>query len=138
MRLPTTILLACLAFAPMGCGSSDDLQRVVVSGRVTFKGQPVEFGQLRFKPESSTRGPVTIAPVREGKYLADNQGGVPVGEHIVEILSYDMKAVNGKWPDGPGSNPPPQILPAKFNTQSQLTVSIDGTKAITHDFDLTP
>ena len=122
-----------------GCGSGDGLERVVVSGSVSFKGQPVDFGQLRFKPQAGTAGPVTIAPVREGRYLADARGGVPVGEHRVEILSFDMKAVDSQWPSGPGANPPPQLLPAKFNTRSQLKAAVvTSAEPMTLDFDLSP
>jgi hypothetical protein len=71
--------------------------------------------------------------------MAQADGGVPAGEHRVEILAYDLSKTDGKFPTGPGIPPPPQILPAKYNIKSQLTVSVDKTMPrMTHDFDLTP
>lgn len=140
IMLRTSTMVALSVLLPLaGCDSGDGLERVVVSGSVNFKGIPVEYGQLRFKPQGGTAGPVTIASVRDGRYVADGQGGVPVGEHRVEILSYDMKAVGGQWPGGPGANPPPQLLPAKFNTRSQLNAAVvSSAEPMTLDFDLSP
>lgn len=137
MRNASTLAIWSLLVAFGGCGPDDGLERVVVAGRVSYKGQPVEYGQLRFRPQSDTEGPVTIAAVREGRYLADSQGGVPVGEHRVEILAYNLKAVGGNWPTGPGANPPPQVLPSRYNKQSELRAMVPPkAETLNIDFDL--
>jgi hypothetical protein len=81
---------------------------------------------------------VTIEAIENGHYVAKANGGLPVGEHRVEILAYDLSKSDGKWPAGPGVPVPPQILPAKYNTRSQLTVSVERTGSeLTRDFQLT-
>lgn len=92
MRAHLSSLAALLAVTSLiGCNSSDQLQRVIVSGAVTFKGKQVEKGQIRFIPIDGTKGPVTIDPVDQGQFTTKNTGGVPVGTHRVEILGYDAK-----------------------------------------------
>ena len=120
----TTALTLLVALT--SCGTGDGLQRIVASGEVNYQGMPVEYGQVRFVPQSETSGPVTIASVRDGRYTANGQGGVPVGEHRVEVLSYELKTVGSKWPTGPGSPPPPQLIAANYNTLSELQVTLDG------------
>ena len=62
-----------------------------MSGVVTYKGKPVEKGQIRFIPIGAPGGPVTVDPIEQGKYTTKNTAGVPVGTHRVEILGYDAK-----------------------------------------------
>ena len=79
-----------------GCGGSGgDVERSEVSGSVTYKGQPIEEGLIRFVPEKGTAGPVSAAPIANGKYTIDAKGGVPVGTHRVEIEAYQVDAKAG-------------------------------------------
>jgi hypothetical protein len=126
-----SILLACVCLSAtmaVGCGRGDGLTRVVIEGTVKFEGAPVEDGQIRYAPIENTSGPVTISPIREGKYICDQRGGVPVGKHRVEILVWDPKV---PAPRGPGSPPRPQWASPKFNTKSELveTIEAGGGKA---------
>jgi hypothetical protein len=121
-----------------GCGKSDQLQRVLVSGAVTYKGQPVEKGQIRFIPADGTKGPVTVDPIEQGQYTTKNTEGVPVGTHRVEILGYDAKEYASAG-TGPGAPPVPQLLPKKYNLQSTLKETLEPSpRSQTRDFNLTP
>lgn len=44
-------------------------------------------GFVRFVPIGDTHGPATSARIFDGKYRADNRGGVPLGTHRVEIIA---------------------------------------------------
>lgn len=115
-------LLACggSLVSPAGCGGRSD--RVVVSGTITFGGAPVEKGQIRFIP---TNGPVVIDPIDAGSYTTDKTDGVPLGVHRIEITGYDGEEY-ANAPTGPGSPPVKQLLPEKYNRQSELTATIDA------------
>lgn len=114
------------------------MERVLVSGNVSFKGQPLGKGQIRFIPAQNTPGPVTIEPIEAGEYTTAKTGGVPVGTHRVEILGYDPE-VYAKAPRGPGSPPIPQLLPRKYNRASELTATLEaGSGSKTLDFTLSP
>ncbi len=54
LRVATALLVAGI----VGCGSSGGLEKVIVSGNVSFKGQPVENGDIFFYPMPGTRGPM--------------------------------------------------------------------------------
>ena len=116
-----------------GCGGSG-LERVPVSGKVTFNGQPVPDGQIRFVPLEGTAGPASIEVIRNGVYAFDAKGGVPAGSHRVEIRSYDP---NTPQPTAPGMRPRKQLIPVKYNTQSELEITLEkGQGSVTKNFDL--
>ena len=126
------------ALSVVGCGARDGIERVVVSGSVTFDGQPVEKGQIRFIPVENTSGPITVEPVADGYYTTDDVGGVPVGVHRVEIRGFDPE-VYANAPKGPGSPAIPQLLPKKYNHESALKATLDSSKSEeTLNFDLAP
>jgi hypothetical protein len=120
------------------CGKHDRWNRVDVSGVITYKGMPVEKGQIRFIPIDGPGGPVTVDPIEQGKYNTKNTAGVPVGTHRVEILGYDAREY-ANASTGPGAPPVPQLLPKKYNLQSELKETFDTTQSEkTLDFNLLP
>lgn len=128
--------LIVLAGALHGCNARGGPDRVIVSGKVSYNGQPVHEGRLRFIPLAETTGPVSIAFIKDGSYSTADAGGVPVGHHRAEILAYDPAELASRQP-GFGQPAPRQLLPAKYNKNSQLSVEIAaGGKQLVHDFDL--
>jgi hypothetical protein len=126
--------LALVAVYLLGCGARDGLTRVVVKGDVRLNGSPVTKGQIRFIPQVGTKGPVYIQDIVDGKYTCDRAGGVPIGQHRVEILAWDPSV---PFPKGPGAPTPKQLAPEKYNVKSELTISLDNsTNPVVKDFDL--
>jgi hypothetical protein len=116
----------------VGCGGPSD--RVVLRGDVTFDGKPVQIGTIRFAPIEGAQGSVTIAPIEDGKYVADSHEGVPYGTHRVEISAFDLTG----FEPGPGKQPK-QLIPSKYNEESALTANVDQTSGdSTIDFQLMP
>ena len=116
-----------------GCGPSGP-ERVVVSGTVTYNGQPIEDGRIYFTPTVKSAVPIGGAVIQNGKYRADAKGGVPVGTHIIRIEAFGGSPVTGQALK-PGTRP--QYLPKKFNRDSQLQITIEpGSGAITKDIEL--
>jgi hypothetical protein len=133
-----TWFVISLSVTSLGCTGGDGIDRVLVSGNVMFDGQPVEKGQIRFVPIDGAPNPVTIDPIDNGAYTTENTGGVPVGTHRVEILGYDGEEYRNA-PTGPGARPPRQLLPKKYNKESELTVTLEsGKDNDALDFALTP
>ena len=130
-RLFLIIAVLCLA---SGCRQRDQWQRVVVSGSVTNRGEPVVTGRIRFEPMGQTAGPVSIGVIENGFYRYDRLGGVPVGSHRVRIYASDPNDPNG---GGPGGPPPTELIAPKYNAHSELIAELDGKKrAVVRDFDL--
>ena len=119
--LSLSVLLAAIVFL-VGCGPDDGLTRVRVFGSVTYQGKPVRDGQVRFCPESRAAGPLSIAPLKEGKYAFDHHGGVPVGTHTIRIRAWDPEL---PLPQGPTDPERPQLLPAKYNLESEIMLKIE-------------
>jgi hypothetical protein len=129
-RRTLTLVVASSVIAMIsGCGRGDGFDRAVVSGTVTLDGTPAEVGQIRFIPQGDTPGPVTIEPIENGGYLCEHKGGVPAGEHRVEVLIWDPKVPP---PRGPGGPQRPQWAPEQFNQKSELTFTVndDGGKVV--------
>ena len=132
-RLVLSLFFCASLTAFAGCGGGDGVPRAVVSGSVTFQQVPVEDGQIRYIPVEGTPGPTSVSRIRQGQYVCDHNGGVPVGTHRVEILVWDP---NVPPPKGPGEAARPQWAPVKYNRNSELTATIDATGFVTKDFEL--
>lgn len=129
-------LTASLLVLTSGCGKSG-IERVHVSGKATYDGQPIEIGQIRFVPISPSTGPITIDRIENGAYETATTGGVTVGAHRVELRMYDSHEYETA-PRVAGSPSVKQLLPDKYNRKSELTLEVkSGDGSITHDFELT-
>ena len=130
----STLVLPALT----GCAKDDPYDRVGVSGEVTFRGQPVVEGNIRFEPLPGTMTPMLMTDIEDGHYSADESGGVPVGRYRVEIRAYDPNESRPQYP-GPLDPPRTQLLPPKYNSQSQLELTVEGDRGdIVQDYELTP
>ena len=45
-----------------------EIERVMVSGTATYRGEPIVVGQIRFTPIPPSTGPLTIVPIRDGEF----------------------------------------------------------------------
>jgi hypothetical protein len=131
-------LLCCML---SGCGHSGP-ERVIVSGAVTYEGHPVEHGVITFEPTDSVVEIKSSSQIENGHYLADLEGGVPVGNHKVLIQAYRdiaSNVVSSKGPKLEEGPPQRQYLPAKYNTRTELKANIkSGTSPQSLDFALAP
>ena len=119
----------------MGCGKTSRLERVEVRGNVTYAGKPVQNGEIRFFPTEKTKGPVSGAPIVEGKYDVTQRGGVPVGSHRVEIEAFRSSRAYAELNAEGGHRE--QFLPEKYNIGSKLTAVITAdTDPMELNFDL--
>lgn len=81
-----------------GCGGSD-VERLTVSGSVTYRDQPVPSGIISFTPDAAqgSRGPQGIARIVDGRYTTDDHGkGSVRGKQVVEIRGYGAPGGSGR------------------------------------------
>jgi hypothetical protein len=121
-----------------GCGHGPDIQRAIVSGKVSYRGQPIAKGAILFVPVKGTQGPQAGAEIKDGVYQVDASGGVPVGTLKVEVQAFRQMAANQNTSSplrghGGGFQ---QYLPDQYNRQSTVEVTLDGKGEQTRDFDL--
>lgn len=122
----TLVVLSMVAAGLAGCGSSNGLNLGRVHGKVTFKGEPVPFGQIMFMPDSGkgTNGPPAMGSIsKDGTYSLSTEesgDGAVVGVHKVSITGLNPKPMveAGKSADDMTDK---EIMAAKSKVGQQLT-----------------
>ncbi len=100
MRIRTPLGLIAAVCALYGCGPGNGLTMGRVSGLVTYNGQPVEFGEVLFLPDSSKGNngvPSSGSIGKDGTYVMSTQesgDGVIAGYHKVGIRALDATKVS--------------------------------------------
>jgi hypothetical protein len=120
-------LSSCVLSAISGCGNSPQVikDRAIVSGKVTFGGQPLPAGTLGFE---STTGPTTTAvPIGQGGAYSTDRA--PVGKVLVTVDTSSIHFGN------PAAYVP---IPEKYNNSrtSGLTAEIKPGENENVNFDL--
>lgn len=123
----TTLLL------PVGCGSGAPS----VEGNVTFDGQPVDGGMIKFVPVDGgdAGGQVDI---KGGRYASEPSWKLPPGKYRVEVNWHERT-----WKPAPNKSDPgavvaesKQRIPNKYNSKSELTVDLKAGSNSGVNFDL--
>jgi hypothetical protein len=119
--------VACLL---AGCG--DGQATTTVQGKLTFKGKPITYGLINFKPTSG--GKLLGGGIQpDGTY----QYELPPGDYQVRIESGAPATVEGEAATAPATPSGPQV-PSKFANYATsgltATVTADGEQTI--DFSL--
>ncbi|MDY0168322.1 MAG: hypothetical protein RBS80_17365 [Thermoguttaceae bacterium] len=84
-------LVLAVAAMTAGCGQNAGERRYDLSGRVTYRGQPVPGGRILFSPDASqgADGPATVADIAGGRYQTRPGRGAVAGPYIVTIHGTD-------------------------------------------------
>jgi len=91
-------LLAAVLTTLSGCGPGNGLNLARVSGKVTYKGEPVKDGTVFFMPDESkgTIGPPAVGSITsDGTYTLSTEtaaDGVIIGQHKVGITGVEPVA----------------------------------------------
>jgi hypothetical protein len=118
-------LLAALAVglvAAAGCGGQP---KAHVRGKVTLDGKPVTDGIIQFFPTGAT-GQTAAGTIKDGVYDVE----ASVGEMKVTISANQVVGKQKMYdtPDSPEIDVLRQLIPARYNTASELKATLkDGT-----------
>lgn len=120
----------------LGCGLSgpEGPARAITFGKVTFNGQPIANGMIRFIPND---GPAAQGQIKDGSYHINYKGGVPVSVCRVEIEAF--KAGSEKVvisADGKTAYVAVQFLPDTYNINSTLQAEISPDEENERNFKL--
>lgn len=145
-------LFAVSAFLLSGCGGDGLPKRYKVSGKVSYKGQPVAKGTVSFYPvKTSGENPGAFGTIVDGYYTAttftDGDGALP-GEYEVSIDSREVDLSAAEKKAGGGAMRQDDVAKANKNAKilipvKYLQTSTSGLKATvktssnTFDFELT-
>lgn len=124
MRLASvfTLSVICLALC-LGCGKKDP--RRPLSGTVTFQGKALDQGTITLLTTTGQPGPVCGAMIRQGRFHVPADQGVLPGTYRVTFSSGDPAKTVSPEEYGQSGNPPAvERIPAKFNTESDVTIEV--------------
>jgi hypothetical protein len=133
MKFFNVQLLALALAAFVGC--SDGPQRMPVKGTVKLDGQPLATGSLLMTPLK--KGPVAGCDIKDGRFEMSSERGPGPGEYRVEITAYrptGKKVYDSDFNASTETLEP--IVPARYNTASELTATVSAETENEFKFDL--
>ena len=135
MRIVGSILVVAVSLS-LGCsGQSGD--RLEVTGEVTFAGNPLPNGSISFVSIDS--GTSAGASLEDGTFRIPLSRGPEPGSYRVEIVSYQGTGEMSEDPDtGEPAETLRQVVPGRYNEQSELVVQISSSDDNEFEFALTP
>jgi len=127
------VVLALAGCKPRGYSGP---QRYPLQGKVTFDGQPVDWGSISFLPKAGSEQRVSGGLIENGSYSVKEEEGANAGLHRIEVRW--LKRTGKQYRDrdsGEMVDERKEALPPKFHAQSTLTAEVSAEKT-TFDFDL--
>jgi hypothetical protein len=125
------VLVLALPFLAAGCGKADD--RLAVSGTVTWKGQLLKTGTVRFIPADAGLTTEATAVISNGAFSVPKEDGLRAGKYKVVVSSPDPQTQAGP-PDAPpgerGGYPAKDRIPEDYSTagKTKLTAEVSAGK----------
>jgi hypothetical protein len=120
IRSSIILLLLLVLLGIAGCGGGSAMG--TVNGTVTFDGQPLKQGTVRFVPVDG-KSPTASANVTDGKFTVN----VPTGEMRVEFSAPKATGRRTKMydtPDSPVVEDTVELIPERYNVRSELKISV--------------
>lgn len=121
-----------LLLTTAGCvGGTDGPQTFTTSGKVTWKGEPIETGRIIFRMEEGDRKGFS-APIKDGSYSIETQAGrmrVEIRASRIIPGEFDESNPDEKTPKGE------MYIPPEYNSRSTLEYNV--TESSNHDISLT-
>ena len=121
LRWSILVSATCLTLGIPGCGKQTGLDRIPVSGKVTYKGVAVKNGTIVFGPSGA--GTPGTATITDGDYSVEK--GLPAGTYVVVVNAVKENLID---------LPP---VEAQKKAQDNLAVPKKYTEAKTSDLKLT-
>jgi len=121
-----------------GCGGVSGPVRHEITGRVTYKGEPVEEGIISFEPMDG-QGSKDGATIINGDYRIPKDKGLFIGKYRVSIIIGDGSIGAGNAsPDAPAkrrvANPGKERAPPEFNKDSKQVKEVTAAGPNKFDF----
>ena len=107
-----------------------------LSGTVTFAGQPLDDGIIQFFEAGENPRLVAGAKILKGRYEVPSEHGLPFGQYLVRISSTESTELPSGGGPAMSSFRVHERLPAKYNTESTLSVDVQAGGRGQFDFNL--
>ncbi len=121
-----------------GCGGDDLTRRYSASGSVTYKGEPLESGEIIFAPVDPNQGFAASAVIQNGSFtlttMTEKDGAVP-GQYKVAVTSRDidvakLKSASGRLTTNPAVlgkaiRSAKSLVPKKYESSSSSPLTAE-------------
>lgn len=134
------------ALFAIGCGQAALLEKIAVSGKVTYNGEAIAEGEISFQPDGATRGPPSSATIKNGNYELVPEWGLTPGRYRVQVQAFRAPKESSELLSPGGLDRPKsvgipfrdQYLPDKFHAKTTIeTLKVaSGRKKIEQNYDL--
>ncbi len=134
-RLCLSAVFVCLISTMAGCGSSNGLSLGKVSGKVTYKGEPIRQGTVTFQPDDSkgTQGPPALGIIgNDGDFLMTTEqsgDGAIVGFHKVGVLALGQTPVSSPGDAAAGEKDEVKAFLARKSAQASRSTKPEPRKS---------
>jgi hypothetical protein len=136
------LMLGLIMLPPMGCSApvEDNLPREAISGTVMLDGQPLPKGTIQFRP-ASQEATAAGGMIDDGRFAIPRSEGLVPGKYKVQIDSREdagAPLAGGELPGAPvvSKKKPAALIPARFNTMTELTAEVRSGGPNDFTFDL--
>jgi hypothetical protein len=130
-RLSSALIVFAALVLAVGCsGGDDDLPREAVYGTVFLDGKPLPDGSISFMPPGGFTGGIPTGggdTIKNGKFSISSETGLVPGTYNVSIYAPAPSAARTKPAQvggGKATELPKQMIPAKYNTNTELKAEI--------------
>ena len=135
LRLCWAFLGAAVALSVQGCSVEDELPRQSISGQIKLDDKLLPTGIVHFYPRGREGSRPTVmggAMIRNGRFFISRDLGLVPGKYTVAVFA---QVTNEKWRGNhkrPGKSTwlEEEIIPPKFNSQSQLEFEVKDSHLI--------
>jgi hypothetical protein len=134
------LLAASMALVAVGCGRVGT-DRCALTGSVTLAGKPIDGGNIQIEPLDVKQTSASGALIQQGRYAIPRETGLAPGKYRVRIYCAEttdakiVPTITG-GPQNAHVGPPKELIPAKYNAESQLTIEVRQGGGNTFDFAL--
>jgi len=119
----------------VGCGDSSGQQ--LLEGTVTLDGVPLVNGHITFLPQRGTKGSTAGSKITEGDFSIPSKKSVFAGTFRVEITALGKTGKKVMDPMlGREVAQVKQLIPARYNHNSELTVEVTESGPNRFEFNL--
>ena len=136
---PKGAVLTLVLFVWTGCSGDDPLDRQAVMGTIEFRGQPLAAGAVMLDPISELAGTAVGATIHDGSFAIARKDGPVPGSYKVRI--YASSRVQAPAPKGASERKPRpmvELIPEKYNSQTELRAEIVSGQGRPLRYELTP
>ena len=135
--LRSVLVLAFAVTTVAATGCSSEPKKYKASGTVKYKGNPLPDGSVTFIPEGGSTSGMGATSIKDGAFAFPPEAGLLPGKYKVSVSRPDPKGAAKIEGDAPGaSQDAAELIPAKYNAQTELTAEIKAEGPNEFPFDL--